>query len=510
MFNILIVEDEQIERETLHSIIKRNITSCKEVYVAKNGYEAIALYKKYEPRIVLADINIPGKNGLEVIKEIKTYSEDVVFLILSSYNYFEYAQEALRLGADDYILKPYNIQALIEAVQKLVQKQQVINRERKQKTELVDKIEKIIPVMEHEVLYAILSNENEVVLKKMFRLLDPSITCGFCLIIKAEQYDMAYIDEVIEIFTNEGQRCICDTFHGLYILFILSNVQMNIEDIARLEKTMNGLEKEGYIFRAGPIANDVKAFHHSYVLAHQRLEITVEHIALMKDSGASEKVEDFPCASYVEASIQCFQNLDEAGVKQIVHNISIHLLAKDQRVIVESISSFFEALLKKIDIEYPQVDTDLIALHPLEISNNAHQEALLYVTNNLNNLYHLVLTERFKNTNHLVKQALKYIEQNYRKPITLGDMAQALEVSPYYISKLLNKYGNKNFTELVSQRRVEASKELLKTNKRIKEIAYEVGFQGQNYFTKIFKKYTGMTPKMYKQAFDDDEYHHHA
>ena len=116
-----------------------------------------------------------------------------------------------------------------------------------------------------------------------------------------------------------------------------------------------------------------------------------------------------------------------------------------------------------------------------------------------------MLSYRFKNTNHLVRQALKFIDANYRRPITLNDMAEALDVSPFYISKLLNTSMKKTFTELVSERRVEASKELLKTNKRIKEIAYEVGFQGQNYFTKIFKKYTGVTPKVYKNTFEKEE-----
>ena len=89
--------------------------------------------------------------------------------------------------------------------------------------------------------------------------------------------------------------------------------------------------------------------------------------------------------------------------------------------------------------------------------------------------------------------------------LKLSDMADALQVSPYYISKLLSSSLNKTFTELVSERRVEASKELLKTNKRIKEIAYEVGFQGQNYFTKVFKNYTGVTPKVYKNTFENKE-----
>ena len=121
----------------------------------------------------------------------------------------------------------------------------------------------------------------------------------------------------------------------------------------------------------------------------------------------------------------------------------------------------------------------------------------------MHRLYDPIVEERFRNTNQLVRQAVRYIDANYRKQITLGDMADDLQISPFYLSKLLNNSLHKTFTELVSERRVEASKELLKSGKRIKEIAYEVGFQGQNYFTKIFKKYTGVTPKMYKNSFDD-------
>ena len=121
----------------------------------------------------------------------------------------------------------------------------------------------------------------------------------------------------------------------------------------------------------------------------------------------------------------------------------------------------------------------------------------------MHRLYDPIVEERFRNTNQLVRQAVRYIDANYRKQITLSDMADALQVSPFYLSKLLNNSLHKTFTELVSERRGEASKELLKSGKRIKEIAYEVGFQGQNYFTKIFKKYTGVTPKMYKNSFDD-------
>lgn len=118
MYKIMIIEDEQIERETLYKIIQEGFPECQELYAAKNGKEALTLFEEHHPDIILADINIPGINGLEVIRRIRQTAGEVEFLILSSYNYFEYAQEAIRLGVEDFILKPYTIDHLKDALQK--------------------------------------------------------------------------------------------------------------------------------------------------------------------------------------------------------------------------------------------------------------------------------------------------------------------------------------------------------------------------------------------------------
>ena len=195
--------------------------------------------------------------------------------------------------------------------------------------------------------------------------------------------------------------------------------------------------------------------------------------------------------------------MDEEGLKRAVHQLCLTLIPHERRQIVQEVADLFERLRDTLQKEYADINLQRIEIAPLQISTNIHQEVPLYLHMQMHRLYDPIVEERFRNTNQLVRQAVRYIDANYRKQITLSDMADALQVSPFYLSKLLNNSLHKTFTELVSERRVEASKELLKSGKRIKEIAYEVGFQGQNYFTKIFKKYTGVTPKMYKNSFDD-------
>lgn len=101
---------------------------------------------------------------------------------------------------------------------------------------------------------------------------------------------------------------------------------------------------------------------------------------------------------------------------------------------------------------------------------------------------------REQNKNAFVDSALLYIHVNYQKGISLGSIAREIGVSPYYLSKLLHRHTSKTCTELIAEKRIEEAKKLLLRSFSSKEVCYQVGFNSQNYFAKIFKKLTGLTP----------------
>lgn len=106
MFKLLIVDDEPLERLALRKIIKRfffNITILED---AKNGIEAIEKGKLYRPDIILMDIRMPEITGLEAQKRIIKVLPDVKTIILTAYNEFDYAQQAIKYGIVEYLLKP--------------------------------------------------------------------------------------------------------------------------------------------------------------------------------------------------------------------------------------------------------------------------------------------------------------------------------------------------------------------------------------------------------------------
>ena len=107
-------------------------------------------------------------------------------------------------------------------------------------------------------------------------------------------------------------------------------------------------------------------------------------------------------------------------------------------------------------------------------------------------------------THHLIKKALEYIEENYSKDISLDDISKELNLSTYYFSKLFKEEKGENFVEYLTERRVEKAKELMKDPSRsIKEISSECGYSDPNYFSRIFKKNTGMTPTEYKDKVEN-------
>lgn len=103
---LLIVDDEENILSRIEKYIRNNMSCFSEIYTALNGQEALDIIFRFKPDVMLLDVQIPIKNGLEVMKEAQEKGECPKTIILSGYDTFSYAQQALRLGAFDYLLKP--------------------------------------------------------------------------------------------------------------------------------------------------------------------------------------------------------------------------------------------------------------------------------------------------------------------------------------------------------------------------------------------------------------------
>lgn len=112
--NILIVEDERLSRENISSILKEN--NYNSIIEASNGLEALKYMKEFLPELVITDIRMPQMDGLKFIEAAKKLSPTTLYVIISSYDMFEYARKAISLGVYAYLLKPVNTEELLQCV----------------------------------------------------------------------------------------------------------------------------------------------------------------------------------------------------------------------------------------------------------------------------------------------------------------------------------------------------------------------------------------------------------
>lgn len=119
---LLIADDEDVIRRGVLKYIKLHTERFEQIYEAENGQEAIDILLKYRPDILLLDVQMPQKTGIDVMKEAKRAGLSPIVVILSGYDEFKYAQDAIRFGAKEYLLKPVRAKDILECLNRLADK----------------------------------------------------------------------------------------------------------------------------------------------------------------------------------------------------------------------------------------------------------------------------------------------------------------------------------------------------------------------------------------------------
>ncbi|WP_242838924.1 response regulator [Butyrivibrio sp. AE3003] len=160
MYRIMIADDEGIVIDSMKFIIEKEFGNECEVQFAKTGRSVIELAERFRPDIAVMDIHMPGINGIEAIKEIKQFSANTIFIVMSAYDKFDYAKEAIKLGVLEYINKPMDKLKVVNVLKKAME---LIDGEReKRSNELMikEKLETIEPIIENGLIYDILLQEH--------------------------------------------------------------------------------------------------------------------------------------------------------------------------------------------------------------------------------------------------------------------------------------------------------------------------------------------------------------
>ncbi len=530
MYKLMIVDDEQIVIDAVKHIVQKSIKNVDVVAFAKNGREAIEKVRETHPEMILMDIRMPGINGIDAISEIQNIYPDIRFAIISAYEQFEFAKQAMELGVEHYILKPINRTVLVRTILKMVTQIQEKQEQKKKELETKEKMEKVVPYLEQGLIYSILLNtEFDEERLKYMEILDINHSGGYIMIMQfgeGEKADglsnrigssimgHANYPFVRDIFKFKC-KCIvgpvlinkiivyvsCEDFRDEYE-FRLQTIEL-AEDILR--SIQRKMKMECFIGIGGYKSNqEITDSYHEAVKALRNNR--GEHISHILDIYREKPgyVHDIQTAGKMIAKMEMG---DEEGAIAIFTKIT------------DKINGFIELGLdikESILIEYMVIvhrkameegvceDTCLRYNEYMQemFSHDSLGDLISWCISRIRHITRKIQNVKSAKGNSIIGRAKKYIRENFQKEITLEELSRKLNISPQYFSKLFKEETGYNFIEYLTFIRIEHSKHLMNsTNMTIKEICYSVGYGDPNYFSRLFKKNTGLSPTAYAAKY---------
>lgn len=494
MYDVLIGEDEKIEREYLKHMIEESELEIGKVYLAANGQEAVSIYKEHPCSIILMDINMPKMNGLDALREIrKIQQQESICYILTSYNYFSYAQEAIHLHVEDFILKPADIQIILGNIAKAIDILRSNLNHYQQTSALVEKINYTRPILETECAHLILTGQNELAIQKHCKALNIHFQTGFCIIIDKPTIKEENLEKLKKEIEDLGVTCLMTAMKTDIVIFVIVNRILHEQDITEIHKIIFQYAK---FYGTGSIQNDVESLYQSYMHAIIDKQNTTDQKQNVIPQGYQNEVND-----WIRLIMDCLEPGGEEQLKQCIKELSIDSIHKEKIELHSGdcfLQEVLEGLLQKLKDQY-DIEVEYQSIHIEKSQDKQMVEMDLFYK--LYNLIRSAKLMKYQQMDHLTKKAVDYINANYNKQISLNDVADALHVSSFHLSRALKKNNGKNFTDILNDCRIKEAKRLIKKHVTLKEVAFQAGFRSQSYFAKAFKKAVGMSPKEYRNLF---------
>jgi len=527
----MIVDDEPIIRMGLKKTVKWEEHGFKVVCECRDGEDALKELEQQKIDFIVTDIKMHKVSGIELLRTIRDMELDIPVLLLSGYDEFSYAQEGLRLGAFDYILKPLDREKL-EIVLANVYKKLAINDKKNHEFNINKTISR------EKVLYDLLRGKNLMVMDEYISQYD------LPLIKNKVQVAIVEINEIVinseELIENDERNHLEKTVssiieeelkkNGIVHFSILDGelgkkfiiVQTDSEiDAAAFDHTFTEtlksvLRTSGETLETainigiGNIYNQLYSLHKSYLNAKEALNCKyilgtnkLIHFNQLKELRNEKFIyplekEKALIASIIEGkenSISMLQGL----IKEITQMMNFDVF-RINITITQVINNIYSNVLKKynaLEDVYNLSEITKVGFLGVETLNDIENR----LTNNITSLINAIKEYNLNQGDNIVQKACEYVLNHLEEDITLTSISNYLNISKNYFCSIFKKQTGENFLEYLTKAKMDRAKILLKKHDyKVYEVSDVLGYKETAYFSKLFKKHTGYTPAEYKKC----------
>lgn len=540
MLKVFLVEDESIVREGLRDNIPWQQWGYNFVGEASDGEMALPLIQKTKPDVLLTDIKMPFMDGLSLSRIVHQEFPDMKIIIISGYDDFEYARQAIAVGVEQYLLKPITRMTLQKVLAELKAK---IETEREQRNyqekyqnetreyEQFSRTNFFVKVFEGRMSVQDIYEEAAKLSLKInapcYNLLMFSLKekhagedGGF----ESEAFARKR-EELLRYFVRYPEHLVFRWNVNTYGVLIKGSPEQmkeltarNLENLERICKPAEQ-DLEWYAAVGEPVerlsmlaecygnVNHLFAYRFLIPSAHILTREVTDNYMPLETSG---KIGDIDSAKLDPGLIKDFlQQGSHDEISEFVDSwfLGIQEALKSrlfQNYLVFHIHFVVMAYVESIGYDKKQF-LELLGEEQIQEANMGIEELSLYVCNILEKAMELRDQESDNRGRKVLKRALEYIEENYmQETLSLNTLAGEVGVSANYFSAIFSQAMDVTFIEYVTQKRMEKAKKLLRqTEKHSGDIALEVGYKDPHYFSFVFKKTQGCTPREYRAGIKD-------
>lgn len=499
---------------------------------ALDGQEGLQLIRSRKPDIVLTDIRMPNMDGIEMLKQLREQSYEGKIIFFSGYNDFDYAQQALRLGAYDYITKPHSVDQIVEVILKAKEAIEAKALEDQHAIEIRNKLKESLPILRQEFFNLLLhhrTNEDHIRNRWEFLQLDLPQQDLIVMVIEIDRLAEKSVDlsiEEVELIRFSLQNIVQETINAYTEGVIFRDTMSRFaaiyhdpggeQDLAQLaDKCCEHIAVYTKFTvtigqgRKARHACDLSEAYREAVFALSYQFYAGGNVVLMyEDVAGPDKT--FPRYSKDDEQELAMSlrsgNASQAceALTRIFDELSSGLVRPEP---MNLISVYYELAFKVLRIllekvPYPEIqhleqrlrDRHWLTIVPLK----ELQQVIIDLCEE-----GCRLTERRQRseTENAVDKAISFIHENLHTDITVGDCAKHVHLSPNYFVNVFKRVTGRTFIQLLTQERIERAKTLLLEGRQVQEIAAEVGYEDRRYFSDVFKKLEGMTPSEFARKY---------
>ena len=561
MLKVFLVEDEVVIRNG----IKNNIPWEREGFVfageASDGELAYPLILKEKPDILITDIKMPFMDGLELSRIVRRELPQIKIIILSGYNEFDYAKSAIDIGVTQYLLKPISSAKLLEAVKEvgaLIEKEREQDRvleqyQREMNENLLLERQKLWnALIANELSTAELLEEGQklgmdftapayqvLLFKLMPRESSADASCGlpqsssFGTGSAQENVDasrglITLSERVAELAEGWEQVLTIDRSPEGWVFLIKGETEENVgERLAGCVQKLQALVAEypeiEYFGGIGTAVGRFRDIRTSYqeagrafagrFFAEPNQVIRSEDVAKLH-RGTEEKIDISGMRSRKEERERADRFLKNGTLEEVgnfleeyfldIGEQNFQSLLYRQYMVMDLYFSVVD-FLEELEIGANSLPPECRDINETVAKSTSLQEMKRLVGDLFTEAMKLRDSNSMKRYNAVIEDARAFIRENYqRDDMSLNTVASQVNISPSYFSAIFSAQTGQTFVEYLTSVRLEKAKELLMcSNMRTAEIGYEVGYKDSHYFSYIFKKVVGCSPKEYKNRRTD-------